>query len=255
MDRAISPSVGNPLAPTDLQEALVRGLAHRMNNILSLFHGYLGLLFDNETLDPGTRAGLTQIRQGAEEAAELMNRAKSLARPAAAVWRELDLRSLLERQRSSYEEWLPAGSSLHVECPEDLPVLWTDAPRLRTALLELVRNAAEACPISGGIVRVEVKKTGTSCAGLEGSTEGLRPIDALEIAVSDNGPGIPAAAMDRIFQPFYTTKSKRHAAGLGLSVALGLAQQLGGGLRCETGPDGATFRLLLPLVGGDSAKN
>lgn len=255
MDCATPPAVGNQLAPTELQEALVRGLAHRMNNILSLFHGYLGLLFDNESLDPGTRAGLTQIREGAEEAAELMDRAKSLARPATAVWRELDFGLLLERQRSSYEEWLHAGCALYIDCPEDLPALWSDAPRLRTALLELVRNAAEACPVSGGIVRIAVKKIATSCAGLEGSTEGLRPIDALEIAISDNGPGIAPAAMNRIFQPFYTTKSKRHAAGLGLSVALGLAQQLGGGLRCETSPNGATFRLLLPLVGGDSAKN
>ena len=65
---------------SNFHEQLVRGLTHKMNNILSLFHGYLGLLIEDKKLDRATLDGLTRIRQGANEASELMDRAHGLRR-------------------------------------------------------------------------------------------------------------------------------------------------------------------------------
>ena len=76
---------------SEFQDQLVRGLAHRMNNILTLFHGYLGLLLDNKQLDPATVEGLNRIKEGAKAASELMDRTHSLVRPSAVVWREINL--------------------------------------------------------------------------------------------------------------------------------------------------------------------
>ena len=66
---------------SDFQDQLVKGLSHRMNNILTLFHGYLGLLLDNEKLDPVTHEGLAKIKDGARIATELMDRTNALVRP------------------------------------------------------------------------------------------------------------------------------------------------------------------------------
>src|SRR5438874_1259487 len=74
---------------SEFQDQLVRGLAHRMNNILTLFHGYLGLLLDNKKLDKPTLDGLAKIQNGARAASDLMDRTHSLVRPSSAVWREL----------------------------------------------------------------------------------------------------------------------------------------------------------------------
>ena len=79
------------IAHNDFQDQLVRGLAHRMNNILSLFHGYLSLVVENEKLDPATLDGLAKIKLGASQASELMDRAQALVRPTASVLREIDL--------------------------------------------------------------------------------------------------------------------------------------------------------------------
>src|ERR1041384_1536344 len=78
-------------ADSEYQDHLVRGLTHRMNNILTLFHGYLGLLLDNQKLDKATLEGLSKIKDGARAASDLMDRTNSLVRPTSTVWREIDL--------------------------------------------------------------------------------------------------------------------------------------------------------------------
>src|SRR4051812_49476293 len=76
---------------TNSQDQLVRGLAHRMNNTLTLFHGYVGLMLDNHALDTTTRANLSKIKDGATAASELMDRTHALVRPTTVVPREIDI--------------------------------------------------------------------------------------------------------------------------------------------------------------------
>src|SRR5687767_13070788 len=85
------------LSIEQFQEQLIRGLTHRMNNILSLFHGYLGLLMDDRKLDAVTREGLAKIKEGARAATELMERTNALVRPASTTWREINLADLLQQ--------------------------------------------------------------------------------------------------------------------------------------------------------------
>ena len=80
---------------SEFQDQLVRGIAHRMNNILTLFHGYVGLLLDNQKLDQQTMEGLAKIKEGATAASELMDRTHSLARPSTLVWREVKIADFL----------------------------------------------------------------------------------------------------------------------------------------------------------------
>ena len=75
---------------SEFQDQLVRGLAHRMNNILSLFHGYLGLLMDDQKLNPVIKEGLTRVRDGACDASELMERINAVTRPASTLPREME---------------------------------------------------------------------------------------------------------------------------------------------------------------------
>ena len=73
--------------------------------------------------------------------------------------------------------------------------------------------------------------------------------DGVEIAVQDQGPGIPGEITDRIFDPFFTTKPEGEGTGLGLSISIGIVEQHGGRLTLENGPGGgALARLLLPLT-------
>jgi signal transduction histidine kinase len=228
---------------SDFQDQLVRGLAHRMNNILSLFHGYLGLLMDDKKLDPVAREGLSKIKDGARAASDLMERTNALVKPSSAIWREINLADLLRQLRPTFESFCNPKVRLHVECPEDLPKIWADASRVRLALIELVRNACEAAK---GKVHLKVSASQGRVQGELFQATAEQPEHWLMVSVTDDGAGIPLENAERIYAPFYTTKRNQQSAGLGLTVALGCAQQLNGGLHHRSRPGETTFEIVLP---------
>ena len=117
-----------------------------------------------------------------------------------------------------------------------VPDIESDRGKLQQILLNLINNAFQAMD-DGGSLRVRV----------------FSP-DAQHVAVSvaDNGCGIPAADVKRIFEPFFSTKKKKGGTGLGLSITYGLVQELGGtlGVESELG-HGSTFTVTFPLAKGD----
>jgi signal transduction histidine kinase len=104
-----------------------------------------------------------------------------------------------------------------------------DASQLRQAIVNLLLNAIDASP-RGGVVRVRV-----------GAENG-----AVEVAVEDEGPGVPAVMRDEIFNPFFTTKRPGEGTGLGLSIAREIAESHGGTLTLGESGKGASFRIRLP---------
>src|SRR4029453_8463036 len=112
---------------SDFQDQLVRGLAHRMNNILTLFHGYLGLLIENKDLDQTTLDGLAKIKLGAIQASELIDRTHALVRPSATVLREIDLGEYLRLLRPAFEAGRGPKTTIQMEVEEKLPRILADA--------------------------------------------------------------------------------------------------------------------------------
>ena len=221
-------------AVSDFQDQLVRGLSHRMNNILSLFHGYLGLLMEDAKLDTIAKEGLKKIREGARAATDLMERTNAVSRPTCSVEREVSIAGLLRQLAPSFAGLHGPEIRLSVECHEDLPRIIADPSRLRLVLTELVRNACEAA-------RAKVALRVSATADGDAADQGLK------IEVTDDGNGIRASDAKRIYQPFFSTKKKPVCAGLGLSVALGCAQQFGGSLSHRSRKGETTFDLFLPI--------
>ena len=226
---------------SEFQDQLVRGLAHRMNNILTLFHGYLGLLMENQKLDKQTREGLAKIKDGARAASELMDRTHSLVRPPAVVWREIKLHDFIHMLRPSFESLCGSNTKLTIECPDELPAIWGDATRVKSAIFELVRNGIEATTGINGHVKIAVTATNKPPG-----TPAKQTLQWISISITDDGPGVPDELKERIFQPFFSTKKKSNATGLGLTVAAGFVQQMGGVLRFDSVPGKTTFQMLLP---------
>jgi signal transduction histidine kinase len=124
---------------------------------------------------------------------------------------------------------------LNVEVDEDLPLVAIDEPQIRQALLNLLRNAREAMAGGG---RASIEATGDG--------------DGVRIRVRDEGPGIPPASRDRIFDIFYTTKER--GSGLGLPLTQQIVVAHGGRIRCEAGAGGGTtFEMWLPAAARASA--
>lgn len=225
---------------SEYQDQLVRGLAHRMNNILTLFHGYLGLLMDSKKLDAREREGLERITNGARAASELIDRTHALVRPARSADREIDVAVLLRLLRPSFEARLGPKTELVLEVPEQLPIVCADAAWMKTAIVELARNAIEAT-IGGGKVKIECMEISE-----EGGNTDDKGLPWILLRVSDNGTGVPERIADRVFEPFVTTKTQHESAGLGLTLALTFAHRHGGDIRFESRRGRTVFELRMP---------
>jgi two-component system, OmpR family, sensor histidine kinase KdpD len=129
---------------------------------------------------------------------------------------------------------------IHVAVPDDLPVIWLDPVEIGQVLYNLVENAAKYAP-AGSDISIEVRRAGT----------GIR------IAVSDRGPGIPAAALPHLFDPFYRVIDRQPrpgGLGLGLAIVKGLVEAHGGEVRAENrAGGGARMELSLPIAGSADA--
>ena len=229
---------------TEFQDQLVRGLAHRMNNILSLFHGYLGLLMDERKLNPVMKEGLERIRDGARDATDLMERINAISRPASNSARKVDPADFFRQIAPTLERMRTPGIEIEAECPEGLPTISVDTSRMKLAITELVRNSIEA-GAKHVLIRVNADKGAEQPELFPGG--GITPEGArLKIEVIDDGPGIRISDATRIYEPFYSTKKDAQTAGLGLAVALGCMQQSGGTLQHRSGKGGTTFEISLP---------
>jgi signal transduction histidine kinase len=167
------------------------------------------------------------------------------------------LRSVIEELAEFVQGDLQArGVQLFVPIPEGLPTLRLDPGQIRQALLNLVRNAVEAMP-DGGTIHIAARRVKLSSGQLvdtpppidDSTTRPIAKGDFIEVAVRDTGTGIPPENLDRIFEPFFT--SKEGGTGLGLAIARQIAADHGGSLTCESAHGrGTIFRLILPISDG-----
>jgi signal transduction histidine kinase len=215
---------------------LVSGVAHEMADPLAGVQYQAELLLE-ERPGPEARRALEEIRSHTLKARRVVRDLLSFVKDRVAAPEPALLRDLVERAVG------PAGlgdslAKSRVEVVNDIPAgrfrLMVDRVGIEQVIANLVLNAAQASG-PGGRVRLRAEPAG----------------DSVALIVEDNGPGIPAAVLDRIFEPFFSGRGGE-APGLGLSAALGIVEQHGGTLRAENGAPGrdvgARFTVTLPRL-------
>ena len=219
---------------------LVSGVAHELNNPLAAILHFVEDLLDDERV-AGDLEALSVIRDQARRSRKIVRDLLSFVRFRDAARVRVHLVDALARSVRALQPTVEEiGGRLIAELPE-APVFGnTDPAGLQQIVTNLVVNAAQASG-RGGLVRLHATVVE----------------DELMVVVEDTGPGIPAADMGRIFEPFFTTKPVGEGTGLGLSVTLGVVQQLGGRISVENrGSDegrGARFTVALPIGGSVAA--
>jgi signal transduction histidine kinase len=231
----------------ELREALARkrnleslgemsaGLAHEFKNALATLHGYAQLL-QNARLDEAARASATAaLLEEVRGLSEMVTSFLNFARPKPPDFGDVSLRPLVEQCAADLRA-LYAERRVTLSVEGDFADVHADERMLRQALLNLLRNAAEAIPEESRERRVTAR--------------GSRERDAqgrawARVEIEDTGAGIAEADSQRIFIPFFTTKSKGH--GIGLALAHRVATEHGGTLSASNSHDGgALFTLRLP---------
>ncbi len=222
---------------------LTGGITHDFNNLLTVILGNAEMLGESLEERPELAELAGMIRSAAQRGAELTQRLLAFARRQALEPRAVDVNALIGNMEGLLTRTLGSDIALRFEfCEPAWPAL-VDPAQLESAVLNLCLNARDAMP-GGGRLTLE-----TSREQLD--ADYARPFDELEagdyfmLAVSDTGQGIAPADLDRVFEPFFSTKA--NGSGLGLSMVYGLVKQSRGHIRVYSEPDqGTTIRLYLP---------
>jgi PAS domain S-box-containing protein len=226
---------------------LTSGVAHDFNNLLTAIIGNLELLRRRFGANsPGAHL-IDAAEAAADRGARLTAQLLAFSRQQRMRPEPVDLNAIVERMDGLLQSTIGAAIGIERVLVADLWPALADPGQIELVLLNLAINARDALPdrgVVGGVITIE---TGNATLGPPQRAEEPPPGEYAMVAVSDTGSGIPADIRDRVFDPFFTTKEVGKGSGLGLSQVLGVAQQLGGGVRIETRPgEGTTVRVYLP---------
>src|SRR6202167_1536635 len=208
------------------------GIAHEFKNSLATISGYAQMI-RTESKPGDTRDSAEKILDQTRALTHVVTEFLKFAKPLEICYETVAMAPLVERLAEELEESLPRCEFAHEGSFLELP---GDEALLRQALLNLARNGAESASAGGKSPRVTIS----------GTLEELGGRKWQRICVADNGPGIPEQELQKIFLPFYTTKSE--GTGLGLAVVQKVALQHGGSIEARNpSQGGAEFLLWLPL--------
>jgi DNA-binding response OmpR family regulator len=233
---------------------LVAGVAHELNNPLAIVLGNAELLanLDNEE----DRRSVQQIIDATQRGRRVLQSLVTFARhdKVEADWHHPHdlLDRVLDLKRSRFET---GEIALDVQYEPDLPMIWADAPQIQQVLLNLLINAEQALAgRTGARVVVHIYR---SSAPIEQPTVLPTLIDnrcagaSAEFVVfdiADNGPGLDAQVIDRLFEPFVTTRPVGQGTGMGLAISYAIISQHGGTIQVASASgQGATFRVAVPI--------
>src|SRR5438067_2473338 len=220
---------------------LAGGIAHDLNNILTVISGNIGLAqIEASPNSTNLLSSLSKAARAAQHAAQLSNQLLTFSKGGAPLKRVISIRDLVEQAA----EFSLHGSNLwaDLDLPHDLSKAAVDPAQIEQVFNALIINAREAMP-NGGTVRISARNVDVA----PNSDISLLPGQYVRVQVTDNGGGIDARSVARIFDPYFTTKPA--ASGLGLSISYSVIKKHGGNLLLEnTSPNGSTFAFYLPAT-------
>ena len=219
---------------------LAGGVAHDFNNLLTVIAGYGEIARRRIGVGPGT-SELAEIQRAAERAGELTRQLLAFARKQVLEPVLLDVNEVAAGLVPMLSRLIGETIEIAMLAADELPPVLADRAQLEQVVINLAINARDAMP-DGGTLAIE-----TGVAGGQ-----------VRLAVSDSGTGIEPAMLERVFEPFYTTKDVGMGTGLGLATVHGIVTQSGGRVEVSSDPGlGSTFTVLLPAAAnerGDEAR-
>ena len=227
---------------------LAGGVAHDFNNLLTGIIGHVALLLEEPGLSELGREDLAQIQRSADRAASLTRQLLAFSRRQVLAPRVLDLNRLVAGRISAMRRL--AGAHVRVvSTPADsLDPVVADPNQLEQVLTQLCTHARESMP-EGGTIELITRQEKIGAAAAE-RVPGLRPGAYVILEVRDTGRGMDAPTLERIFEPFFSTKSPSEG-GLGLATVYGIVKQSGGHIEVASEPGrGSSFTVYLPCHEG-----
>ncbi|SDU19564.1 PAS domain S-box-containing protein [Verrucomicrobium sp. GAS474] len=224
---------------------LTGGVAHDLNNILTVIDGHASLL--ETDCSEESRESIEEILQATNRATRLTRQLLTFSRKQFIEPKNLNLNTVIGDMGKMLRRSVGEDIDILFETDATLPTIFADEGMIEQILLNLVVNARDAMP-KGGVIRIGTARTRLerSHASIDGE---VAPGDYVRFSVSDTGCGIPSSHLLKIFDPFFTTKDPDKGTGLGLATVRNIVRQHGGTLTVASEPDrGTTFHIYLPVA-------
>src|SRR5579871_164726 len=218
---------------------LAAGVAHEVNTPLAVISTYAQMLAKQVGEDSQKSLILDKIAKQTFRASEIVNSLLNFSRTSTTSFGDVNVNRVIQETLSLLDHQLQkSGIQVTAQLDADLPAVHGNGGKLQQVFLNLFLNARDAMP-GGGTLEVRTWSEDSSA----------------KIEVADTGGGIAPEHLNRIYDPFFTTKAARKGTGLGLSVTYGIIQEHGGSIEVSNRRSGgARFRLDLPLSRNGSAK-
>jgi signal transduction histidine kinase len=212
---------------------LAAGVAHEVNTPLAVISSYSQMLRKEISPEDSRYKLLEKITRQTFRASEIVNNLLNFSRTNATEFTDVDIHSVIRDTVALLEHQLKSGRiRVEQELRAEYPMTVGNAGKLQQVFLNLFVNARDAMP-EGGELRIITDTMNSK----------------IEIVVQDSGVGISRENINKIYDPFFTTKAAGKGTGLGLSVSYGIVQEHGGTIAVDSKPGvGTSFRLELPLV-------
>ncbi|HHP7235045.1 MAG TPA: ATP-binding protein [Desulfobacterales bacterium] len=225
---------------------LAGGIAHDFNNILSAVMGYAEMVLMQSESGSETAQNLQQVLKASNRAKALINQILTFSRQKVGETGPLEVTPIVKETIALLRASLPKNISIHSDIAPDLYTISADATQVHQILMNLCTNAAHAMEPEGGVLEVFLKNVRIGPEDVV-RFPGVHSGDFLLLGVRDTGHGIDPLVIDRIYEPYYTTKEPGKGTGMGLSVVHGIVKSYGGSIAVESRPGkGTRFDLIFP---------
>jgi two-component system, cell cycle sensor histidine kinase and response regulator CckA len=223
---------------------LAGGIAHDFNNLLHVVLGNADLARKHVPGDSEAREHLDEVVRATQRAAELTQQLLAYSGRGAVESRQLDLSREVREMGTLLRTAMSKQATLKWDLAEELPPVTADPTQLRQIVMNLITNASDALGEGSGTITL---RTGL----VEGTESAAEPPVSVFLEVSDTGCGMDSSTLQRIFDPFFSTKFT--GRGLGLAAVMGIVESHQGHVRIRTAPgEGTSFRVVLPAVSGEA---
>jgi PAS domain S-box-containing protein len=226
---------------------LAGGIAHDFNNILGIIVGNTELAIDDVSEWNPARQNMEEIRTASFRARDVVRQLLSFARQTKLEKKPTNIIPIVKESLKLLRSSIPTSTEIRQNIPTDIDTILADPTQINQVLINLCTNADHAMP-DGGIIKVILKNVELG-ENATAQYHNLNPGRYVNLIVSDTGHGIPKEEIDRIFDPYFTTKEVGKGTGMGLAVVHGIVKGHNGLITVESELEkGTTFSMFFPVV-------
>ncbi|MFC1858593.1 nitrogen regulation protein NR(II) [Thermodesulfobacteriota bacterium] len=228
---------------------LAGGIVHDLNNLLFPIIGYTEMALASLSEDSRIRNNLEKIMESADRTIQLIRQIRTFSHQNEQTPVTVKMQPLIKKALTQFQESLPSTIQINMHLDDSSDAVRVDPLQLRQALMHLFSNAKHAMRDQGGKLKIVLKNVRVDAGAEVFAKLKIAPGKYVRLSISDTGEGMDQEVIERIFDPYFTTKGKGKGVGLGLTMVHGSLRKNGGHITVHSiKGEGTTFHIYLPAV-------